>query len=175
MMKLDRFDIINLAIAALLAGAAVFYGIVGGAGGTRPRAAYAKICAAVPSPELIQKVEAARLLLEAGQVKESVGALSALEAANPASGEVHALLGQGYSRLMDYHSAVREFRLALLIEPDYIDSKSPRFIGKRIKAAVREGKPEFTDALRKDPGNDKAAAALNDAKYLERMLAGGCE
>lgn len=175
MMKLDRFDILSLSAAALLIGAAVFYGITGGAGETRPRTAYAKTCAAVPSPELIQKVEAARLLMEAGQVKESVGSLAALEATNPASGEVHALLGQGYSRLMDYPSAVREFRLALLIEPDYIDIKSPKFIGKRIKATVKEGMPQFKDELRKNPGDEKANAALNDAKYLERMLAGGCE
>jgi tetratricopeptide (TPR) repeat protein len=175
MIKLDRFDILNLAAAALLAGAAVYYGASGGADAAKPRAAYAKTCVAAPSPELIQKVEAARLLMEAGQVKESVGSLTALEAANPASGEVHALLGQGYSRLLDYPSAVREFRLALLIDPDYIDNKSPRFIGKRIKAAVKEGMPQFTDALRKNPGDDKAKAAMTDAKYLERMLAGGCE
>ena len=124
---------------------------------------------------MIQKVEAARLLMEAGQVKESVGSLTALETANPASGEVHALLGQGYSRLMDYPSAVREFRLALLIEPDYVDSKSPKFIGKRIKATVKEGMPQFNEALNKNPGDEKAKAALGDAKYLERMLAGGCE
>ncbi len=151
MMKLERFDILNLTAAALLAGAAVYYGISGGADTTRPRAAYAKTCSSVPSPDLIQKVEAARLLMEAGQLKESVGSLTALEAANPASGEVHALLGQGYSRLMDYPSAVREFRLALLIDPDYIDNKSPRFIGKRIKATVKEGMPQFTEALRQKP------------------------
>jgi tetratricopeptide (TPR) repeat protein len=174
-MKLDRFDILSLASAALLAGAAVFYGIAGGADESRPRAAYAKTCATAPSPDLMQKVEAARLLMEAGQVKESVGSLSALEAANPASGDVHALLGQGYSRLQDYPAAVREFRLALLIDPDYVDSKSPRFIGKRIKAAVKEGLPQFKDSLSKNPGDEKAAAALNDARYLERMLAGGCE
>ena len=175
MMKLDRFDKLNLAVAALLTGAAVYYGIAGGTGAAKPRAAYAKTCAAVTSPDLIQKVEAARLLLEAGQVKESVGSLKALEAANPAAGDVHALLGQGYSRLMDYPSAVREFRLALLIEPNYVDNKSPKFIGKRIKAAVKEGIPQFKDALIKNPGDEQAAAALNDAKYLERMLAGGCE
>jgi len=175
MMKLDRFDILNLSAATLLAGAAVYYGFTGGAGESRPRAAYAKTCASVPSPDLIQKVEAARILMEAGQVKESVGSLTALEAANPASGDVHALLGQGYSRLMDYPSAVREFRLALLIEPDYVDSKSPKFIGKRIKAAVKEGVPQFTEALSKNPADEKAKAALGDAKYLERMLAGGCE
>lgn len=175
MMKLDRFDILNLTAVALLAGAAVYYSIAGGADTARPRAAYAKTCASVPSPDLVQKVEAARLLMEAGQVKESVGSLTALEASNPASGEVHSLLGQGYSRLLDYPSAVKEFRLALLIEPDYIDGKSPKFIGKRIKATVKEGMPQFTDALNKNPGDDKAAAALKDAKYLERMLAGGCE
>ena len=175
MMKLDRFDILNLAAIALLSGAAVYYGFAGGAGSARPRAAYAKASATVPSPDLIQKVEAARLLLEAGQVKEAIGSLNSLADTNPASGDIHALLGQGYSRLMDYPSAVREFRLALLIEPDYVDSKSPKFIGKRIKAAVKEGMPQFEDALRKNPGDEKAAAALNDAKYLERMLAGGCE
>jgi len=175
MIKLDRFDILNLTAAAMLAVAAVYYSVTGGAGESRPRAAYAKTCASVPSPDLIQKVEAARLLMEAGQVKDSVGSLTAMEAANPASSEVHALLGQGYSRLMDYPSAVREFRLALLIDPDYIDNKSPKFIGKRIKAAVKDGMPQFTDDLRKNPGDEKAKAALGDAKYLERMLAGGCE
>jgi len=174
-MKLDRFDILNLAAAALLAGIAVFYGIAGGADTARPRAAYAKKYATAPSPELIQKLEAARLLMEAGQVNESIESLTAIEAANPVSGDVHALLGQGYSRLMDYPAAVREFRLALLIEPDYVDSKSPKFIGKRIKAAVKEGMHQFKDSLRNNPGDEKAATALIDAKYLERMLAGGCE
>jgi len=162
MPRFDRFDLITIIAIAALVSAAIFIGVTDT---TSSVAVAAKKAAAAPmDPGLSQKVESARLLLESGQPREAIDGLKAVEAAAPAYPEPHALLGLSYSKTMDYTLAVREFRLALSIDPSYADSKSPKFIGKRIKTAVKEARRAGA-----------SAAALNDIQYIDRMLAGGCE
>jgi tetratricopeptide (TPR) repeat protein len=161
-MKPDRFDILTLAAMAVLLACAVFFAYRGGNadvnGATLVRPT------SPPGHEHYARVAVAKTMLDAGQVKESVESLKAVSAENPGDPEVHALLGQAYSKLLDYPSAVKEYRLALSLDADYVDQKSPKFIGKRIKAAVREAK-----------ASPAAGASRSDISYLERMLAGGCE
>jgi tetratricopeptide (TPR) repeat protein len=160
-MKLDRFDIVTLFVAATLLAGAGIYAYQGSAAVNGVNVARAS---QPPSHELYTKIAAAKTMLEAGQVKESVETLKAISAENPAQAEPHALLGQAYSKLLDYPPAIKEYRLALSLDADYVDQKSPKFIGKRIKTVVREAK-----------AGPVTPASRQDISYLERMLAGGCE
>ena len=173
MIKFDRFDRFTILAIAALVSASVFIGATDNTASSDR--AIKKAAKAVTDPRVVAKVEAARLMMDAGQLREAIDGLKAAEAEAPAYGEPHALLGLAYSKTMDYPPAMKEFRLALLIDPDYIDSKSPKFIGKRIKAAVKEAKPQIVEAAGKAPGDAAARAALGDTQYIERMIAGGCE
>jgi len=173
-MKLDRFDILNISAAAILLVAAAVVAATGSGDGFSKKAVVADNLKAAQDPAIARKIETARMLFDAGQISEAAAALVPITEAAPGLAEPHALLGQAYARLLDYPAAVRQFRYALLIDPDYVDGKSGKFIGKRIKAAVKECMPQFRDALLKNPSDQTLVAAMNDARYLERMLAGGC-
>jgi len=173
-MKLDGFDMLVVAAVAVLMAAAAAYSLSGGER-RATGAAVARSRAASPSPDIYPKLSAAKALLDAGQVKESVDTLAALEKEYPADPEAHALLGQAYAKLEDYPHCMSEFKAALAMDPDYVDKKSEKFIGKRIKTAVRDGMAEAKASLAKNPADPAARAELSDAYYLEKMLAGGCE
>jgi len=124
---------------------------------------------------VLPKISQARAFLRAGQVRECEECLKPIVASDPEAAEAHALMGEACSRLMDYQTALREYRVALSLDPDYVDWRSEKFIGKRIKAAVREAKPQFLATLQKNGEDQAARAAMADVNYLDRMLAGGCE
>ncbi|HLB25036.1 MAG TPA: hypothetical protein VJM83_01775 [Nitrospirota bacterium] len=172
-MKLDLFDMVVIACASALFAGAVFFAAFGGRAATG--APNARASASKPGPDLYPKLAEAKAMIDAGQAKEAADSLKLVAAQNPTVAEAHALLGQAYSRLLDYKGSVREYRLALSLDADYVDKKSEKFIGKRIKAAVKEAKPVFASTLEAKPDDQCAEAALNDCRYLERMLAGGCE
>jgi cytochrome c-type biogenesis protein CcmH/NrfG len=175
-MKLDRFDILILAAVLVLAATALALGSKGEPGqGMTSSAATARIKAAPPDPAAYQEISRDKDLISSDQVDEAVASLKKLASAHPEMSEPHALLGQAYSRVLDYPSSMREFRTALVMDPDYVDKKSGKFIGKRIKAAVKDGMEDAKAKLSKNPDDKAARAELKDAYYLERMLAGGCE
>ena len=174
-MKLDKFDMLVLAAVSVLTVSAVFIGTSGADNGPMPRAAANRLKSEPPSPALFAKSEELRTLVEAGQPGAALEGLKGLASENPAMSEPHALMGEAYSRMLDYPSAMKEYRIALMLDPDYVDKNSSKFIGKRIKAAMKEGMEGSKAALARDKDDTQAKAALKDAYYLERMLAGGCE
>ena len=71
--------------------------------------------------------------------------------------------------------AIHNYRLAVENDPDYLDKKTPLFIGREIKAQVSESLEKFGREIKLKP-NDKAVRnTLEDLYYLQRRLAGGCE
>lgn len=174
-MKLDKFDMLVLAAVAVLTVSAVFIGASGADNGPVPRAVANRQKSRPTSPALYAKVEGLRTLVEAGQPEAALEGLKGLASGNPAMSEPHALLGEAHSRMQDYPAAMKEYRMALMLDPDYVDKNSSRFIGKRIKAAMKEGMEYSKAALARNKDDGEAKAALKDAYYLERMLAGGCE
>ncbi|MBI5190680.1 MAG: hypothetical protein HZA22_08385 [Nitrospirae bacterium] len=174
-MNLDRFDAFNIFAALMLVAAAAILGTSGGdTHATGAVSAKVRSEAATP-PDASTLYATAKQLIESGQPEEAVKSLAGIAEKFPAEAEAHSLLGQAYARMLDYPASMKEFRLALTIEPDYVDKKSGKFIGKRIKAVVKDGMSEAKVALEKAPEDAAAKAALKDAYYLDRMLAGGCE
>jgi predicted Zn-dependent protease len=174
-MKLDKFDLLCISAAAALAVCAVLVDITG-KGAAPARASIAKEAGAdKPDAAFTASLISAKAMLEAGQSKEAVAALKPLESSNPSVAETHALLGQAYAKLLDYPAAMKSYRLALMYDPDFVDAKSGRFIGKRIKAALKEGQTDAKSRLSGNASDATGLAELEDARYIERMLAGGCE
>ena len=175
MARLDKFDLIVLTVVALLVAAAVVVGTTGKSDRQFTRPASSRVQPPPPDPAFEGRLANARTFIGAGQASEAVKDLQALASSNPASSDAHALLGEAYARLMDYPSSMREYRLAISMDPEFLDKKSGKFVGKRVKAAVKDAMDEAKKALAANPDDPKAKAALSDAYYLERMLAGGCE
>ena len=175
-MKLDRFDLLTISAALALITSAAGLAVFGAAAPAPARVASAHAQAVTLDPSIEAKLSSARALFGSGRMKEAVSTLDAIVREHPSEPEAHALLGQAYSALQDYPRAMREYGEALRMDPEYVDKKSEKkFIGKRIKAAVKEGMADAKARLDKDKDDASARAALKDAYYLERMLAGGCE
>ena len=165
-MKPDGFDTLFLAAAVLLACAALAQGFQGG--GTGPTRALQA------DPEMRRGLDEAGALLESGRPRESQERLQGLAARNPSVAEAHFLLWRALLECRDYPASLREFRLALQLDPDYADPKARQFAGDAIKRAISEGKRHSSTKGLQLPGSAILRRALEDARYLERMLAGGC-
>jgi len=174
-MKPDRFDLIVLSAVFFLAAAALVLGMSPGDEDVPRAAAASRLKAEPPDPAVYQDIAAAQTLMASDQIDEAIEKLKGISVSNPAMSEPHALMGQGFARLLEYPSALREYRIALVMDADYVDKNSRKFIGKRIKSAVKDGMAGAKDALAKNPDDKAARATLKDAYYIERMLAGGCE
>ena len=173
-MKPDKFNIINISAAVVLAAGAVFYGVTDGNTAADGIAA-ARSGRIKADPNMAPKIAAAKVLMDSGRLREAAQTLKDLCRKDPFDASAHALLGQACSRLQDYPSAVKEYRMCLALDADYVDKRSVKFIGKKINCMLGECKPQLESELSKNPGDKQASGAIQDVNYLERMLAGGCE
>jgi tetratricopeptide (TPR) repeat protein len=71
--------------------------------------------------------------------------------------------------------AIHNYRQAVEMEPDYVDERTPLFIGDKIKDLVTEGREKFAREKALKPKDKGVKLALKDVYYLQSRLAGGCE
>ncbi|HEX5226840.1 MAG TPA: tetratricopeptide repeat protein [Bryobacteraceae bacterium] len=167
-MRFDRFDILT---ASAIVGLVVAAGLVASFHGEQSPP---PVVSAGTSRKAIQDLGRARAALDAGKSKKAIDQLTSFTAANPDVAEPHVLLAKAYAAEGDYANAIRQYRTAVVMDPEYADLNSDKYIGKGIKSVLSHGwapceitlKPERNDAAR--------AAVKDDAAYLQRMLAGGC-
>ena len=70
---------------------------------------------------------------------------------------------------------IHNYRLAVENDLDYLDKKTPLFIGHEIKALVTESLEKFGREVKLKPNDKEVRNTLEDLYYLQRILAGGCE
>ncbi len=70
---------------------------------------------------------------------------------------------------------IHTYRQAINAEPDYIDKKTPLFIGHSIMTLITEARAKLSREIKLKPGEQLIAIALDDIYYLQRRIAGGCE
>jgi len=70
---------------------------------------------------------------------------------------------------------IHNYRLAVEKDPDYLDKKTPLFIGHEVKELVKESLPKFGREKELKPNDITVRNTLKDLYYLQRVLAGGCE
>ena len=71
--------------------------------------------------------------------------------------------------------SIHNYRLAVENDPDYMDKKTPMFIGHEVKELVKESLPKFGREKKLKPKDKEVRNTLEDLYYLQRVLAGGCE
>lgn len=91
---------------------------------------------------------------------------------NPLSSVYMAQIQYGQGKIA---SAVHSYRVAVDKEPDYIDKKTPLYIGDKIMALISEARSKLKREQKLKPGDKTISLALEDVYYLERRIAGGCE
>ena len=72
-------------------------------------------------------------------------------------------------------AAIHSYRLAVDNEPDYVDKKTPLFIGNEIMNMVTEARSKLQREKKLKPGDKSIILALEDIYYLQRRISGGCE
>jgi len=71
--------------------------------------------------------------------------------------------------------AIHNYRRAVEMEPDYVDERTPLFIGDKLKELVTEGREKFAREKALKPKDKRVKMALKDVYFLQSRLAGGCE
>ena len=71
--------------------------------------------------------------------------------------------------------SVHNYRLAVEMQPDFVDKKALLYQGEAITKVVKEGTDKFQREQKLKPDDKNVKQALKDVFYLQRRLAGGCE
>ena len=167
-MKYDRFDVLTATcVAGLLLGA----GLVGA---SRDAPASQPRMTASSARAVVADLTRARAALDAGKDKKAIDELTKFSAANPDIAEPHVLLAKANASLGDYATAIREYKTAVVMDPEYADQNSDKYIGKGIKSVLSHGWAPCEITLTPEKNDAARAAVKDDAAYLVRMLAGGC-
>jgi tetratricopeptide (TPR) repeat protein len=166
-LKYDPFDVLIATCAAGLLLAADFVGV--------PRATAPAVRASADSTRsAISDLSRARAAFDAGKYNKAIDQLKRFAPANSDIAEPHVLLAKSYAATGDYASAIREYKTAVVMDPEYADLNSDKYIGKGIKSVLAHGWAPCEITLNPERNDAARAAVKEDAAYLQRMLAGGC-
>jgi tetratricopeptide (TPR) repeat protein len=146
-------------------------GVVGMSRGTPASAPHATLGSARTA---IIDLSRARAAFDAAKYNKAIDQLKKFAAANPDVADPHVLLAKSYAATGDYASAIREYKTAVVLDPEYADLNSDKYIGKGIKSVLAHGWAPCEITLNPERNDAARAAVKDDAAYLQRMLAGGC-
>ena len=93
----------------------------------------------------------------------------------PGKPQSHVYLAQLSLKSGKLADSIHNYRLAVEKDPDYMDKKTPLFIGHEVNELVKESLPKFGREKKLKPNDKTVRVALKDLYYLQRVLAGGCE
>jgi tetratricopeptide (TPR) repeat protein len=167
-LKYDRFDLLTATCAAALLVATGFISLSREHSPPPPQSASSSTLTA------ISDLTRARAALDAGKYQKAIDQLTKFVAANPGIAEPHVLLAKASASLGDYATAIREYKTAVMMDPEYADLNSDKYIGKGIKSVLAHGWAPCEITLNPERNDAARAAVKDDAAYLQRMLAGGC-
>lgn len=167
-MTYDRFDVLIATCAAGLLLGAGFVSASSGGSASQPRGSSSSARTAIAD------LTRARAALDAGKQQKAIEQLTKFAAANPDIAEAHVLLAKAHASLGDYATAIREYKTAVVMDPEYADLNSDKYIGKGIKSVLSHGWAPCEITLNPERNDAARAAVKEDAAYLQRMLAGGC-
>ena len=93
----------------------------------------------------------------------------------PQRARSHVYMAQLHLKQGELASAIHDYRRAVEMEPDYVDERTPLFIGNEIKTIVEEAREKLARERKLRPKDETVKIALKDIYYLQSRLAGGCE
>ncbi len=124
------------------------------------------------NPDLTRKIKTIKNLLAADNPRRALKLTDLLQKDYPYEGEVYILKGEVMLHLQRPIAAMRQYRQAVDLNPDFLDKNTPLFRGEQIKNTVAEAQA----LIEKEVKAGKAGAA-GDKKvlyYMLRKIAGGC-
>ncbi len=105
-------------------------------------------------------------------VEEKLQEIKTAHPENPHSFIYDAQLQYGQGQLAQ---AIHSYRMAVDLDPDYVDKKTPLFISPEIMALITEARGKLSREKKLKPNDKSIKLALEDLYYLQRRIAGGCE
>ncbi len=71
--------------------------------------------------------------------------------------------------------AIATYRIAIEMDPDLVDDKTPIFIGDSVMDLITVARGKLNREKKLKPNDKTLALALENIYYLQRRIAGGCE
>ena len=124
--------------------------------------------------ELARREARVKKMMNGGSLKQAEAMARELVSGFPYSGTPHMLLGDIHLRRQDPVAAMEEYRLAVDLNPDFLDKKTKDFQGKKIKKVVDEAREIIDSRLAQEPDSQKWRQAKKTVYYMLRKIAGSC-
>lgn len=133
-----------------------------------------RLAVQVIDPALDKKIALAKSLLASNTLETAEQLLTELITAYPFEAMPYFLRGDLYLYRQDPVGAMREYRKAVDLNPDFLDKKSTLFQGKKIKKTVEEARLVIESGLSNNNSNPTLLAARKEYYYMLRKIAGSC-
>jgi len=114
-------------------------------------------------------------LMQQKQFEKGLQKLQEIRKAHPDNAQSDIYEAQLQYGLGNVVAALHSYRAAVDKEPDYVDKTTPFFVGDKITDLVSESRSKLHREKKLKPNDKKILKAIDDAYYLERRAAGGCE
>ncbi len=170
---MDRLDKISaVALIVLLTWALVLIFSYQGSAPQRASAGRRALLQVTRSPDLTRKIKIIKNLLAADNPRRALKLTDLLQKDYPYEGEVYILKGEVMLHLQRPIAAMRQYRQAVDLNPDFLDRNTPLFRGEQIKNTVAEAQTLIEREVKAGKaGADKDKKVLY---YMLRKIAGGC-
>ena len=177
MDRLDKFNIIIIVLISLITiGMLVNQEIIKRRQGNQEAAAAEKARYYTEQMALNAKIyQEVISLKEQGLDDEAMTKLQEVMKTYPGRSQSYVYMAQLSLESGKLGDAIHNYRLAVENDPDYLDKKTPLFIGSEIKTLVSESLEKFGREIKLKPNDQTVRNVLQDLYYLQRRLAGGCE
>ncbi|MDA8159496.1 MAG: hypothetical protein M0T76_02065 [Desulfobacteraceae bacterium] len=125
-------------------------------------------------PALKQKLDLARTLLADNNIEQAQGLIAELIRTYPYEATPYLLQGDAFLYRQDVVAAMRSYRRAVDLNPDFLDKKSKLFQGKKIKKTVEDAGAAIESGLAARPEDERLLAGRKTYYYMLRKIAGSC-
>jgi len=126
------------------------------------------------NPEVANSSKAVRNLMESSNLLKAEGLAKEMIAKYSYEGEPRMLMGDILVRKQELIKAVAEYKIAIDLNPDYLDKKTSLFQGRKLKKIVSEALAEIEGKIKTNPQNESLKKTRKDIYYLQRRIAGSC-
>ena len=116
-----------------------------------------------------------RAFQEQGDYQEAMAQAKDIMKSYPKKSMPYVYLARLHFKQGELRETIINYRLAVEMEPDYVDERTPLFLGEEIKQIVEEGREKFGREKVLKPEDSQVRNTLKDIYYLQSRLAGGCE
>ncbi|NOQ46216.1 MAG: tetratricopeptide repeat protein [Desulfobulbaceae bacterium] len=112
---------------------------------------------------------------EQGRHSEAMTKLEEIIQSHPENPQSYVYKARILNNLGELAEAIGMYRAAVEMEPDFVDNKTPIFIGDTVMDLITVARGKLNREKKLKPGDKTVRLALDNIYYLQRRIAGGCE